>query len=482
MASRRTFLRGAGLGAGAVLFAPLLRLAHAQSASPRRFVIFLEGNGTEPEALYPPRTRSGLEALAGDSVSGNRDYGHDEPITTMSAGLAQGRALPSLGTDASGVSLEDKAALVLGLSGKITGGGHTTGFGALSAARAHSGVAPSETIDHHLGQLDAVRSGAPFDAVRVGMAEQGTRLNYQSCAFGRRKPAPIVVDPTAAFNSLFGSVAAGAGLRTFERRGQLLDFAREDARRTLETFRGSLRERAKVEAYLASLEGMVARRETVAGLGDRLAAVKPAEPTESPLYTSGAPLERLEAQVDIATAALLGGLTNVVVVSLGTGGGHWSLEYPTLAELYPEGIIGGHDMRHSAGGQAPDAPYRYLLHEVTQRQVAQMARMARTLHATPEMNADGTMLEHTVMVYMSDNGEKHHSNAEEWPVLLIGGQRLGFRTDGRSVAYPRYGHERNRQVSNLFNTLGHAAGEDLNDFGGEGTQRIAEGPLPELWG
>jgi hypothetical protein len=39
----------------------------------------------------------------------------------------------------------------------------------------------------------------------------------------------------------------------------------------------------------------------------------------------------------------------------------------------------------------------------------------------------------------------------------------------------------NRQVSNLFNALGHAAAEDLNTFGGEGIKRIAEGPLSEFW-
>jgi hypothetical protein len=36
-------------------------------------------------------------------------------------------------------------------------------------------------------------------------------------------------------------------------------------------------------------------------------------------------------------------------------------------------------------------------------------------------------------------------------------------------------------VSNLFNTLGHAAGVPLDDFGAEGLTRVAEGPLSELY-
>ena len=38
----------------------------------------------------------------------------------------------------------------------------------------------------------------------------------------------------------------------------------------------------------------------------------------------------------------------------------------------------------------------------------------------------------------------------------------------------------NRQLSNLYNTLGYAAGTVLDDFGEEGETRIATGPLAEL--
>jgi arylsulfatase A-like enzyme len=94
------------------------------------------------------------------------------------------------------------------------------------------------------------------------------------------------------------------------------------------------------------------------------------------------------------------------------------------------------------------------------------------------------MLDHTIIVYMSDNGEQHHSRADEWPVLLIGGGALGLKTDGRTVIYPTIGKPGNRQVSNLFNTLGHATGNpSLNEFGGEGSLRIAKGPLgAEIFG
>lgn len=108
---------------------------------------------------------------------------------------------------------------------------------------------------------------------------------------------------------------------------------------------------------------------------------------------------------------------------------------------------------------------------------------AYPLAATPEVGASGSMLDHTAIVFMSDNGEQHHSTAAEWPTLVLGGNALGLLTDGRTVIYPEMGQTNNRQVSNLFNTLGHAAGDaDFNTFGNEGPTRIAPGPLSELYG
>ncbi len=482
--TRRTFLKTLGLGAGAALFAPFLGNVFAAGDRPRRFVIFVEGNGIEPHNFLSSATASALEAAGAEDLAATRhlyrSYRHDSPVLTQSSGLSDAPSLGSLGAVNGQPSLEDKAAVVLGLSSKITGGGHSTEAGALSCTRSPVGSPTDMTIDHYLATLEGVRNGAPFAAVRLGVAGGDTRLNYSTCAFGPDRPAPITCDPTMAFNSLFGSVASGAGAARFTERRELLDFAVADVDRALENFSGNSVERRKLERYLESLENMVNRQEKIQAMQGPLEAVKPDEPSESALYTSDSPLDRLQAQVDMATAALIGGLTNVVVIALGTGAHHFALQYPSLIDLYPDQeMLGGHDARHAAehGNQA----FVDLLTAITDRHVSMMASMARALDATPEATADGTMLDNTLMVYMSDNGEKHHSRAEEWPMLLVGGSALGFETDGRSVVFPANGNDNNRQVSNLFNCLGHAAGADLNTFGHEGNTRIAEGPLTEIW-
>jgi hypothetical protein len=199
----------------------------------------------------------------------------------------------------------------------------------------------------------------------------------------------------------------------------------------------------------------------------------PPAPGVNPLLAgSGVPdsLKWLEAQFQIATTALLGGLTNTVVLASGTSG--FDVRYDSIIPT-----IGRHDLQHGV----ENAANWTAIAAVTRKHVELCANLARTLAATPEVGASGSMLDHTVILFLSDNGEQHHSEAVEWPMLLLGGNALGMKTDGRTVIFPAMGETQHRQVSNVFNTLGHAAGDaSFNLFGAEGTTRIAPGPLSEL--
>jgi hypothetical protein len=480
MITRRNFLTTSGLLAGAGLLGGLTfgsRRGQAADGYPRRVVIFLEGNGIRPACMFDPLTRETLEGHAGKAIESNRDYGHDDPVLIPAAPLSEARALGSLAAGDGTISLVERSALVLGLSATYLGGGHSTDFGALSASNSSGGPA-SASIETVLSQIAEVRGNTPFDAVRVGVGAATSPLNYSSCAFDKGKPAPILLTPRASFASLFGSVASGQAGEEFQSRKQLLEFAIEDVARELKDFTGSSRGRVKLETYEASLLAMLARNDQILGMKDALLAVKPTGPGEldPDPYASSDPLDQLRLQVDVVQAALLSGLTNVAVVSIGSGSYYWSMQFDSLADFYPGGqVIAGHDLRHAESAESYET-----LHELTSRGVAEMARVARALEAKPE--AGGTMLDNTLLLYMSDNGEMHHSNAEEWPMLLVGGNNMGFKTDGRSVTYPKAGHENNRQTSNVFNSMLHGAGLPTDDFGhGNPATRIAEGPLAELW-
>ncbi|MFO0709828.1 MAG: DUF1552 domain-containing protein [Sandaracinus sp.] len=465
--SRRDLLRAFGLGAGGLALAPLLsQLASAGGMQPRRFVFVVEGNCFEPVTMLSTATRAAIDATASEPIGDSRWWPNKVrhgSVLTVSPDLPTASALsPLVG------ALPSKAAVLFGLSSKVVGGGHSAEHGALSSARTIAGVPGSETIDAHLAALPAVRGTTPFDAVRLGVApDPGRPLDFGTCAYGPGRAAPLMLQPEAAYNLLFGSVATDAGRLAFSRRGELLDFAAADARATLAAFPSSSVERAKIEAYLASLEELSRRQARMIELAP---ALMTADPGAAATPTSDAALDRFAAQMQLATAALLGGITNVCVVGCGTGG-DFNVSYPGITS------VGRHDLHH---GSDANAAYRDAIHEVTRRQVATIAQMAATLDATPDVEG-GTMLDRTVIVYVGDNGEQHHAEAREFPILLLGGSALGLRTEGQTLVFPgESAGSSHRQLSNLWNTLGYLAGEELDEFGLEGPIRVAPGPLSEL--
>lgn len=468
MMNRRSCLQALGLGAGASILFPLLRKLGAQSEpTVPRFVFVVEGNGVNPGNFLSPLAREAINEAGGSVAEGdrviNRSYGHESLIEVAAASLQSALALASLGAQG-GESLEAHSLVTLGLSSKVSGGGHTGNYGALSCAPSRVRLPSMPTIDHLLANVQAVREATPFDALRLGIHSEDP-LNYNTCAAGAGKPMPIVCDPTTAFLSLFGSVAPGAGAGYFQSRRNLLDFMREDSNAALELFSGSSQERMKLEQYLASIEQLTQRHETIEQMGDQLSQVMPDGPGVSPLYESTHNLERMEAMFELATASLIGGLTNVVVLASGTGERGYNLPYTSLGLEDP----GRHSICHA---------YDYeSLTRITERHVSMMSQMARALQAVPEGN--GTMLDHTIIVYTSDNGEKHHSNAEEWPLLVVGGSQVGMKLGGRCLVYPAAGREQNRQLSNFFSTLTHLAQSPIDDFGVD-ESRIASGPLADI--
>ena len=91
-----------------------------------------------------------------------------------------------------------------------------------------------------------------------------------------------------------------------------------------------------------------------------------------------------------------------------------------------------------------------------------IAGLCQKLEKVPEGN--GTMLDNTVIVYLSDGAESHHSRCWEWPMVVIGNMGGKLRT-GRYVDYPGYGRKGHRTTANMYLTLLHLAGATRDTFG-----------------
>jgi len=118
--------------------------------------------------------------------------------------------------------------------------------------------------------------------------------------------------------------------------------------------------------------------------------------------------------------------------------------------------------------------------ELRQFHTKQIAGLAKKLEAVKE--GDGTMLDNTLIVYLSDSGEGHHPSLHEWPVVLLG--NLGGKLkSNRYIVFPKYQAKTHRTMANLYCTLLHAAGKPRDKFGvtDPGLKDIDQtGPIGEL--
>ena len=197
---RRQFIKGAALGAGSVVLAPLLAQirAHAEGDAklPKRFVFVVEGNGLPWQQIQPIGIERGKNNDDRNKIVETSLDGHDLP-----------KALEPL------APWKNRVTVVQGLSGKICGGGHSNNFGALGCYSAHGGVgnagAPAaETIDVALGK----KLGGVFPQVGLGISDRPEHsIIYNCSAWDAGKPMPTQCRPDLAYASLFGSVAVGQG-------------------------------------------------------------------------------------------------------------------------------------------------------------------------------------------------------------------------------------------------------------------------------
>jgi hypothetical protein len=98
----------------------------------------------------------------------------------------------------------------------------------------------------------------------------------------------------------------------------------------------------------------------------------------------------------------------------------------------------------------------------------ELAYLAQRLAQTPEPGADGSMLDHTLIVWTNELGKGNSHTLDNIPFVLLGGG-FGFQM-GRSLKFDRVAHNR------LHLALAHAVGHRLATFG---KKELCEGgPLP----
>ncbi len=205
-------------------------------------------------------------------------------------------------------------------------------------------------------------------------------------------------------------------------------------------------EREKLDQYLSAFESM---RERQGRLQQRKPELRKHLPQTNDKYTSDVETDRLEAHFEIGAAALISGLTNVLTIASGCGDPYFSVKFTGL------GIdFGKHGIGH--GGSYNGMTWDQMATKIRRFHFQQIADLARRLDSVPE--GEGTMLDNTAIVYLSDAAEGHHSRCWEWPFVVLGNLGGRLKTDGRYLCYPKYGEPGHRTVANLYTSFLHAAG------------------------
>ncbi|MSR51159.1 MAG: DUF1552 domain-containing protein [Gemmataceae bacterium] len=436
--SRRDIIKDITLGAGATLLSPvLLQLAaHARgdaSAISKRIVFVVQGNGMNPNHLVPIGVKRRPDGKDGKP---NNDNLIELDLKDLELNAALNPLAP----------FKERLTLIQGLSGRIALSDHSANHGALGCYPANKGPM-AQTIDLALGE--ALPGIMPHLGLGL-MNKPDMMMNYNFSASGAGKAVPIQCSPELAFKALFGSVAEGSGKDAFDRKTNLLDFMAEDVKKSRNAL--ATEEKHKFDQYLEAFESLRDRQAKVDSIRDSLKANAPKlnhrfkNPTET---------NRLEAQFEIAAASLIVGLTNVVTLVSGGGGQHY-ISYPEL------GIpVDGHHYGHGGGVEGKN--YEDCFRTVRQYHAKLIAGLASKLNAVKE--GDGTMLDNTLIVYLSDSGDAHHPNLYEWPVVMLGNLGGKLKKGGRYLQLPQYQSAKHRTMANFYLTLLEAVGKPRKKFG-----------------
>jgi hypothetical protein len=442
--NRREFLRNSGFSAGALTLGSVMMQIETRAAgiAPKtpRFVFVVESNGVRPEQMAP----SGIERKSRKQEPLN---GPDELVDVS----LKDRELPfSLKPIA---PWKDKVTIVQGLSGKVAGGGHSNNYqalGAFGAGRGQSGESTTvlgPTIDGAL----ASHLGGIFPHIGLGISKRlQNSVVYSISAIGKNKPLPILVKPDQALGMLFGSVANGNAKNEFLAKRNLLDFLQNDIKRAQKKIAGP--EREQLDAYLATFDTLSDRQSRLNEIEHTL---RKQAPVANDKYTSEVETDRLDAQFDIAAATLASGLSNVVTISSAAGIRDFDICFTGLGLKK-----GKHHTGH--GGSQNGMTYLEQYDMIRKFHFDLIARLAKKLDSVPE--GDGTMLDNTVIVYLSDGAEGHHSRCWEWPVVILGNAG-GKLKSGRYIDYPGYAQLGHRTTANLYTTFLNIAGSNAERFG-----------------
>ena len=415
MLDRRRILQGMAAGAGFGLSGvsrPLLA-SPLSNTTPKRVVFFLQNQGFDPKTCVP----------RGMTHSGSLDKAKlPEPISALEP-------------------YKDKLHIINGLHGRHTSPSHSAFFGALGGYRGSDGMPPSaSTIDYELSKV-LPQTLLPHLCIGMDSLENMSAKPTIATLSARGAGQPIFMhsNPNHLYQMLFGGISQGNIRRQHEARTDLLNQIER-----LAASKGQALPANAQQRYGQFVEGF----QNINGLSERL------ETVSKHLRKFAPKLDQLYAKpefetdwhdrlLDLGIAALTSGITNTLTIGSGRGEifGAWK-----GLGIEKQGHNLGHMVQH-------DNP---IWTSIRQYNCEMLVKLVNALESTPE--GSGTMMDHTLIVYTSNNADKQHTNGANWPVMLLGTLDGAIRT-GRFTQL-----NGKRPINALYTSILQAAGNNVDRF------------------
>ena len=316
----------------------------------------------------------------------------------------------------------------------------------------HNGVSADQIAAQELG------SKTRFPSIELGCEDSRTVGNCDSgysCAYtnsiswrGQATPMPPELNPRMVFERLFGTADFSLDAETRARRAQyrksILDFVRDDTQQLAGKL-GSP-DRRKLDEYLSAVREIERRIQATEK------DTRPVTPAiEKP---AGIPItlpDYAKLMYDLHVVAFQADLTRVTTLMLGREGS---------MRVYPE--IGIPDPHHPLTHHRDNPEWIEKVTQINCLHTELFAYFLKKLKSTPD--GDGSLLDHSMIVYGSGLSDGNRHSHEDLPVLLAG-RGDGSLKPGRHIVYSS-----GTPITNLYLALLDRAGvhpEKIGDSTGK---------------
>jgi hypothetical protein len=388
MMNRRKILRQFATTAGAAFAAPLFpnigqAASRVSGGGPKRVIFFMQNQGFDPATCVP----------AGMKSSGSLAKARlPEPIAALEP-------------------FKERLHIINGLHGLHTSPSHSAFFGALGGYRGSDGVPPSgPTIDYELSKV-LPETLLPHLCIGMdsmeNMKAKPTVANLS--ASGAGQPIFMHSNPNHLYQMLYGGISDGDIRRQHEARSSMFDRIEQ-----LAAANGKALPMADQQRYGQYVQGF----QDINGLRSRLNGVSDHLRNFAPKVDDRYTKPRFETDwhdvlLDLGISALKSGITSVLTIGSGRGEIFGSWKGIGVEEQ-------GHNLGHM---KQPDNPIWIKIRQYNSRM---LVKLMQELESVPE--GSGTMMDHTLIVYTSNNADAQHTSGANWPVMLLGNCGGAFKT------------------------------------------------------